>query len=236
MQKDNEVILIDNVNVAGCEHYTTMEDCDGIHDLCEQLDDYCSTKKECYYKQLKRLEQKYNEVLKLAKEGMDAQEYCLQEDEEIIGKLQKENEELKKELEPFKDEYFLGLSSGQIAELAKKSIRLTTYNRELEKENETLKRTCQDWGNTVTQVRAENEELKEKNIELQIVSNEIDRLNKYRHALEEIRRICKCSKEMNCEECPQCDDCEELCTTDENLQDILIDKINKVLESEVENE
>ena len=29
-------IIIDGVNVAGCEHYTTMEDCDGIHDLCEQ--------------------------------------------------------------------------------------------------------------------------------------------------------------------------------------------------------
>lgn len=52
-----EEIIIDGVDVAGCENYTTMEDCDGIHDLCEQLDDYCSIKKNCYYKQLKRLEQ-----------------------------------------------------------------------------------------------------------------------------------------------------------------------------------
>ena len=55
-------ILIDGVDVAGCEHYTTMEDCDGVHDLYEQLDDYCSTKKNCYYKQLKRLEQENKEL------------------------------------------------------------------------------------------------------------------------------------------------------------------------------
>ena len=58
-----EEIITDGVDVAGCEHYTTMEDCDGIHDLCEQLDDYCSIKKDCYYKQLKRLEQE-NKKLK----------------------------------------------------------------------------------------------------------------------------------------------------------------------------
>lgn len=37
-----------------------------------------------------------------------------------------------KELEPFQDEYFKGLDTKQIAELAKKSIRLTTENRKLE--------------------------------------------------------------------------------------------------------
>lgn len=35
-------------------------------------------------------------------------------------------------LEPFEDEYFKGLDTKQIAELAKKSIRLTTENRKLE--------------------------------------------------------------------------------------------------------
>lgn len=37
-----------------------------------------------------------------------------------------------KALEPFEDEYFKGLDTKQIAELAKKSIRLTTENRKLE--------------------------------------------------------------------------------------------------------
>lgn len=35
-------------------------------------------------------------------------------------------------IQPFEDEYFKGLTYEQIAELAKKSIRITTENRELE--------------------------------------------------------------------------------------------------------
>lgn len=53
--------------------------------------------------------------------------------------LKKQNMELQRELikkeqalEPFNDEYFKGLDTKQIAELAKKSIRLTTENRKLE--------------------------------------------------------------------------------------------------------
>lgn len=38
----------------------------------------------------------------------------------------------KQAIEPFQDEYFKGLDTKQIAELAKKSIRLTTENRKLE--------------------------------------------------------------------------------------------------------
>ena len=40
---------------------------------------------------------------------------------------------------PLDDEYFKGLDIKTIAELAKKSIRLTTENRELEEKNERLK-------------------------------------------------------------------------------------------------
>ena len=53
---------------------------------------------------------------------------------------------------------------------------------------------------------------------------------RYKQALEEIREICKCSKEpLNCDKCPQNDDCEELCINDENLQDIILAKVNEVL-------
>lgn len=79
-----EEIIIDGVDVAGCEHYTTMEDCDGIHDLCEQLDDYCSIKKNCYYKQLKQAENTVNECHKY-----------LAELEDKIERLEQENQELK---------------------------------------------------------------------------------------------------------------------------------------------
>ena len=41
-------------------------------------------------------------------------------------------EEQAKQLEPFKDEYFKGLETTVIAELAKKSIRITAENRKLE--------------------------------------------------------------------------------------------------------
>ena len=75
-------------------------------------------KNEINVKQYNSLLKQYNEVLKLAKENADSMEYCCQE--------------LEKRLEPFQDEYFRGLNEKQIAELAKKSIRLTQYNRKLE--------------------------------------------------------------------------------------------------------
>ena len=59
---------------------------------------------------LKRLQRQYNNVLDLAKKNSDANEYCLQE--------------LEKRLEPFQDDYFIGLNEKQIAKLAKKSIKL----------------------------------------------------------------------------------------------------------------
>lgn len=75
-------------------------------------------KNEINVKQYNSLLKQYNEVLRLAKENADSMEYCCQE--------------LEKRLEPFQDEYFRGLNEKQIAELAKKSIRLTQYNRKLE--------------------------------------------------------------------------------------------------------
>ena len=83
-----EEIIIDGCNVAGCENYTTIEDCDGIHDLCEQLDDYCSIKKDCYYKQLKRLEQ---ENFALTQES--------QQKSQTICELEQENKQMKSALE-----------------------------------------------------------------------------------------------------------------------------------------
>lgn len=74
-------------------------------------------KNEINIKQYNSLLKQYNEVLKLAKKNADSMEYCCQE--------------LEKRLEPFQDEYFTGLNEKQIAELAKKSIKLTKYNRKL---------------------------------------------------------------------------------------------------------
>ena len=52
--------------------------------------------------------------------------------QELNQKLQAENERLKARLRPLENSYFNGLSSIEIAELAKKSIRITAENRKLE--------------------------------------------------------------------------------------------------------
>lgn len=52
--------------------------------------------------------------------------------EKFIEQLKEYNEQLKARIMPFEDSYFNGLSPIEIAELAKKSIRLTCENRRLE--------------------------------------------------------------------------------------------------------
>lgn len=48
-------------------------------------------------------------------------------------------------------------------------------------------------------------------------------INRHEQKLEKIRQICNCSKdEMNCDECPMRDECEELCVNNKNLQDIIL--------------
>ena len=79
---------------------------------------------------LKRLQRQYKNVLDLAKKNSDANEYCLQE--------------LERRLEPFQDDYFIGLNEKQIAKLAKKSIRLTAYNRKLEDCLEEIREAAKD--------------------------------------------------------------------------------------------
>ena len=71
-------------------------------------------KNEINVRQYNELLKQYNTVLKIAKENADANEFCLKE--------------LEKRLEPFQNEYFIGLNERQIAELAKKSMRLTKEN------------------------------------------------------------------------------------------------------------
>jgi FtsZ-binding cell division protein ZapB len=103
-------------------------------------------KKECYNEPHCSL----NQVL----EQLNAYKMEADEGKEINAELKAENDELKvmfkdlsyenqkfcyqieeqtKQLEPFKDEYFKGLETIVIAELAKKSIRITAENSKLEK-------------------------------------------------------------------------------------------------------
>lgn len=52
--------------------------------------------------------------------------------EKEIERLQTQNRLLQAELAPFRDDYFKDLDSSQVAELAKKSVRITRKNREME--------------------------------------------------------------------------------------------------------
>ena len=73
--------------------------------------------------------------MELCKSGIDSYEYCLQE-------LEQDYEKLQEEINPFKNDYFKGLSMEQIAELAKKSIRLTTENCKLTHALEEVRERC----------------------------------------------------------------------------------------------
>ena len=56
--------------------------------------------------------------------------------------LKDENNRFKRELQPFNDNYFKNLDTKTIAELAKKSIRLTTENRKLENVIDEIEKYC----------------------------------------------------------------------------------------------
>lgn len=75
-------------------------------------------------KEVEKLKSEKDVILRLAVENSNANEYCLQE-------LEKEIENLKNSLKPFNDSYFKGLSYQHIADLAKKSIRITSDSRHL---------------------------------------------------------------------------------------------------------
>lgn len=125
----NEEIIIDGVNVSECCADKKMMK-DGLY--CFWEGGSCKNNEYCYYKELKRLEQKYNEVLKLSKKGMDAQEYCLREDDEIIRNLKEEHN------------HYIDVIN------------------ELKKENETIKRTIKEWEHSDLTLRQENQELKNR--------------------------------------------------------------------------
>ena len=138
--------IIDGIDITGC---VRLQD-DRIS--CD-LGGECKDWGNCYYKQLKRKEQEcqqamdnyvqldlqrvkeYNELVDLYK---DKEQEC-EELKIMLKDLSYENqklcyqiEEQTKQLEPFKDEYFKRLDNVVIAELAKKSIRITAENSKLE--------------------------------------------------------------------------------------------------------
>ena len=173
------MIFIDGVNVSGCQY------CLRNGEVCGYVEDMggCKDRPHCLYKKLARAEKK-------------------------IVKLKKTNERLAAQntayLTCYKAKH--GDIKARLFRLEEENKKLKEENellQRLEKENDTLKITrekllgdlciaedsLKDYQEHYNRLKKENEELKEKNIELQIISNEIDRFNKYRQALEEIKEI-----------------------------------------------
>ena len=83
--------------------------------------DFERTKRKSLQADLKAKEQECEELRTMLKDlSYENQKFCYQIEEQT------------KQLEPFKDEYFKGLDNVVIAELAKKSIRITAENSKLE--------------------------------------------------------------------------------------------------------
>lgn len=107
--------IIDGVDVAGCKYFNRFRNICHNKNLCCD----CEKNQDCYFKQLARKTQENEELKKRIKELLHYCNSC-------------NFHKYKQAIEPFQDEYFKGLDTKQIAELAKKSIRLTTENRKLE--------------------------------------------------------------------------------------------------------
>ena len=147
-----EQIIIDGVDVSECEFYNPYY-CGMYIDGYGDSEGVCSDYEDCYYKQLARKTQECEELkekikqirnfrdkvisqLKEKNEKLKAESFT---SDELISIQEKDIDRYRKALEAFQDDYFKGLDTTTIAELAKKSIRLTTENRKLEQECEELK-------------------------------------------------------------------------------------------------
>lgn len=140
-------VIIDGVDVSGCEFIGDIKNnfvkCTSwVHNSKKQVSGHwdCRENKNCYYKQLQRLQAEYDD-LQLSYAGCKTANTGLQE---LNEKLQQENERLKARLRPLEDSYFKGLSSIEIAELAKKSIRITAENRKLEYALQEIREYCEE--------------------------------------------------------------------------------------------
>ena len=147
--------------------------------------------------------------------------------EEIIAELEKtqaqynavvnQNRNLQEELRPFRHEYFKALDTNTIAELAKKSIKITTLNIELESKlddadrqlQECIKSKCADCESDIISVN--------KKI-CKPLTKSLDENNRYCKALEDIENYVRDNSDF---------DKSDMLTSKTGAYDIL-DIINKV--------
>lgn len=92
-------------------------------------------------------------------------DFCKEDEQEEPSEIEENKlKELEKQLEPFKDEYFGGLSTKQIAALAKKANRLTEENSKLVEKLDNMKEALECAKHNV-EVGQETLEQQAKNVE-----------------------------------------------------------------------
>ena len=137
---DKEEIIIElKQEIEELKEYIQANKATGI---CEQKEKELLSNEKIINKLMKEVDELKQECEKLKNQVDEDYNYYTTELKtlrDIISNKEKRNAALfltsgryLKALEPFEDEYFKGLDTKQIAELAKKSIRLTTENRKLE--------------------------------------------------------------------------------------------------------
>ena len=164
--------IIDGVNVKGCKRRIGKDNyCRYYKIPCSENNYNCIWKKylrkeqEC--KELKEKVKKYGKINE--QETKDYAELKSENDglKTMLKDLSYENqkfcyqiEEQTKQLEPFKDEYFKGLDNVVIAELAKKSIRITVENSKLEQTLAEIKEIA-EWHTTSADSEDVQEDIKQ---------------------------------------------------------------------------
>ena len=164
---ENKKNYVDGVDVSGCDSYSYNHnelmpygDVKITEHYCYHVNRECNGK-DCDYKQLKRLQAEYEDLhlsyagCKTANTGLQELNDKLQAENDnlkddidkqqlYVDSLEQENERLKARLRPLENSYFNGLSSIEIAELAKKSIRITAENRKLEYALQEIREICKN--------------------------------------------------------------------------------------------
>ena len=216
--------IIDGISVSKCEYYgkcSEIEKWKHQAELGSDTADRLSKELEDKNQEIEKLKaQIENEKQALQIDIDNLNQACLdlsQENEELrhqiedVDTLCSEKESLidkylqtieaATQLAPFQDEYFKGLDTKAIAELAKKSQRLTSENRELEQKNEELKAQVDEWkencNNNFELVAIRTKLLTDIAIKLGLntaiierkdVFDKIDNLQSKEHELEEIKK------------------------------------------------
>ena len=161
--------IINGVDVSECKNF--IKDFDNVFCNSEKtLSCKCSKNKDCYYKQLKRLEQKNEKLKQVANDSIIEQEKLMAK----VNELQAENERLKEEneeLKTLKDMYFTYYKAKH-DDIKGEFFAIKKENERLKEEINKLGKKHEDYCNIMYW------QMKEQ-------------MDKYRQTLKEIREIAR---------------------------------------------